>query len=153
MKASELRKKFLTNNALELLEEYEHKRRTNQWTNEDGCPIVRERMWNMLIDIIMSAKDIENVDATNAAEIVELMKEGKLDIDGAERLMKIFKTQAEIVELTEGPKNAGQVPSVIFNIKQDEYGKCTSKGSSGGDGSSEVDSEEVSSGTDSTEES
>ncbi len=96
--SSEIREKFINENAEFLLEELSSVLRGE---GEFSCKSNHTLSYalNLVEDSIKSAGDIVEIQATTAQEVVGLVSKGKMTLPEAREFMQILKTQQEIEEL------------------------------------------------------
>ncbi len=97
MNAQTLRKKFLDENAEYILEQYTSVLRGGEYEARNAKAMTQAV--DMMLDLIMTAKDTDKIAVKTTAEVVALLGKGKISIEQALRLMELLKAEQEIHEL------------------------------------------------------
>lgn len=97
MKSNEIRKKFLNDHAEFVIDKYGAFIRGER--DEECCLTSLNKMWTLLEKIIVDAKDIDAITAQSAVDVIALLKDGKVDVEVAVKLMELLKTKQDIEEL------------------------------------------------------
>ena len=96
--SDKIREKFLNDNADFLLDELSASLRG---VGEFSCQssYALEYALGMLEDAIRKASDSQQLNASTAHDVVDLIKSGKINLDEAHGLMKVIQAKQEIEEL------------------------------------------------------
>jgi len=111
---SKLRKSFLEM-ASPLLEEYVNASLgKGTLSSKDGT--ARAEVWDLLRDIIVQADDTQKIRTSTTADIIKLLKRGKISIKEAKELMSILKDEYEI---TQAPELMAKLEELVNKDKPD----------------------------------
>ena len=99
MNAKDLRKKLIDELGEFLIKEYSQVIRGKKSGFSSKSPSAREEVFEIFKQMILMESDIKRIKARTTESVLKLLQRGKIDLDEAERLMKIMHVKFEIEEI------------------------------------------------------